>query len=519
MYSWIVGAVLFFLKPPMHLEFPLVHMVNFFIYVGTFLSFEYFWRQLGGYQQTITIRGNGNGQIILPQWSWWSLGYLLFIWSSLSMINIWSVTPDMLMAALVYLATGLIVRIRRGNVDWKTFFFLGLILGLGYLTETIMLSIAILVLIIALIAQRDFRRAFPRILISFLIFLLISVPFIFLISQAKGKLTWGEAAPLTYARYVNGISYPHWQGEPQGNGKPLHPSRKIFDMPPIYEFGSPVAGTYPISYDPSYWYDGVVTNFDLGQQVNRLISSGLFYVDIFFKQQGALLVSVLLLYMLGKWKRLQLKEILNHWGLTTLAVVVFCLYALVLVAGRYIGVFVVLFWADLLANVRLPKSESYEKVVKYTSILMVVFLLVIIVLFNFEGYLTLNTGTTSNQSVQQLSKPPSWPGQVAAELLKFDIRSGDRVAVIGYAFDSYWARLARVKIVAELISSDSAPFYYGDPEIQSKVIEAFASTGARAIVAENVPDNVSLDGWHQVGDTNYYIHLLDEQGRFSSGRR
>lgn len=384
MYSWILGTVMYLLKPSMQLEFPVVHMVNFTIYLGAFICFEFFWRQLERYQQSDSVGKHRNGQVILSQWAWWSLGYILFIWSSLSLIKIWSVTPDMLMVALVYLAAGLIVQIRLGNMAWKTFIFLGLILGLGYLTKTIMLSIGLVFLIVALITQRDFLRAIPRVLISLLIFLLISVPFIVLISQAKGKLTWGESAPLTYARYVNGVSYPHWQGEPQGNGTPVHPSRKIFFAPPIYEFGSPIGGTYPISYDPSYWYDGVVINFDLRQQVNRLISSSLFYFDLFFKQQGALMISVLLLYLLGSWNRLQLKEIIQRWGLTIPALAAFCMYALVLVAGRYIGVFIVLFWADLLANVRLPNSESYHKIVKYLSILMILFLMVNVVLFNLD---------------------------------------------------------------------------------------------------------------------------------------
>jgi hypothetical protein len=188
----------------------------------------------------------------------------------------------------------------------------------------------------------------------------------------------------------------------------------------------------------------------------------------------------------------------------------FSIYALVLVAGRYVGVFIVLFWADLLANVRLPNSESYHKIVKYLSILMILFLLVNVVLFNLEGYLSLNTGTTSSQSVKQYSNPPSWPGEVAEELIQSGVESGDQVAVIGYAFDSFWARLARVKIVAELISSEADLFYYGDPAFQSEVVEAFASTGARAVVAEHVPSYVSLDDWHQVGNSNYYIYLFEK---------
>jgi hypothetical protein len=48
----------------------------------------------------------------------------------------------MLMAAIVYLAAGLIVQIRIDPRRWAPFFYLGLTLGLGYLTKTFMFSMA-----------------------------------------------------------------------------------------------------------------------------------------------------------------------------------------------------------------------------------------------------------------------------------------------------------------------------------------------------------------------------------------
>jgi hypothetical protein len=88
------------------------------------------------------------------------------------------------------------------------------------------------------------------------------------------------------------------------------------------------------------------------------------------------------------------------------------------------------------------------------------------------------------------------------------VEPGDRVAVIGYAFDSFWARLARVRIVAELLEWEATPFWLGSSTFQSQVIEIFAETGAKAIVAEHVPPYASLVGWHRVGKSNYYIHVV-----------
>jgi hypothetical protein len=84
------------------------------------------------------------------------------------------------------------------------------------------------------------------------------------------------------------------------------------------------------------------------------------------------------------------------------------------------------------------------------------------------------------------------------------------VGVIGYAFDSYWARLARVQIVAEMFSWEAYPYWLGNEAKQVEVIQAFHSTGAQAVVAEKVPDFISPIGWQQVGQSNYFIYLLDQ---------
>ncbi len=89
------------------------------------------------------------------------------------------------------------------------------------------------------------------------------------------------------------------------------------------------------------------------------------------------------------------------------------------------------------------------------------------------------------------------------------LQDNDQVGVIGYAFDSFWARLGRFKIVAEMLSTDAGEFYYGSDVVQQQVIDAFDSTGAKAIVAENVPAHASLPGWRQIGQTNYFFYLLD----------
>ena len=505
LYSWLLGLVNAILKPSMVWEFPTAHIINFFIFLGAMLSFEFMWGKLGDFKSS----ENQNGLLSLPPWAWWAVGYSLFIWTSLSLIQIWAVTPDMLMAALLYLAAGLVIDIRNGSRKFRTFFFLGLVLGLGYLAKTFMFSIALVFLVLCLVLVYPSWKSFAKVILSTGVFLLVCLPFIFLISTKIGKLTIGEAGTVTYVRYVHGIPFPHWQGDPSNQIVLSHPSRVIHQSPLIYEFSEPIGGTYPISTDPSYWYEGVEMRFDLGNQLARLLASSLVYLELFFQEQGVLLACVIALYALGQRQKYDFLGALRRWALVIPAVTAFGLYGLVLVAGRYIGVFVLLFWADILANIKLPETAPHRSWLNILSGIAILGILVNIILFNLDGYNRLNPSTQLNVG-EETASPPSWPGEVALALHQQGVNQGDKVGIIGYGFDSFWARLARVRIVAEMLESQANEFWLGDNDLQQSVLQAFASTGASAVVAEYAPGYARLEGWRQVRNSNYFIYKFEE---------
>ena len=105
--------------------------------------------------------------------------------------------------------------------------------------------------------------------------------------------------------------------------------------------------------------------------------------------------------------------------------------------------------------------------------------------------------------------------EAAAELNRIGIRPGDRIASLDCSLlgVSMVARLARIKIVAEVNywpekADTSNDFWQADATTQSKVIQALASTGARAVISELKPSGPNVDGWQQVGTTRYYVHWL-----------
>ena len=153
---------------------------------------------------------------------------------------------------------------------------------------------------------------------------------------------------------VNGITrHIHWQGGPSGSGIPRHPTRKIFDRPAIYEFATPLGGSYPPWYDPTYWYEGLTTTFILKNQMHALFRN----IGAFFKisplAQGGLITGFVILFMMTGRPGHRVQDIANQWSILLPAMATLSMYALVRIEARYIAPFVMLFWIGLLSSVRL----------------------------------------------------------------------------------------------------------------------------------------------------------------------
>jgi hypothetical protein len=430
----------------------------------------------------------------LPERAWWILGYSLFIWTSLILIGTKLVTPDMCVAAFVYLASGLLLRIRGGTARWRTFALFGAMLGFGYLAKAVMFPLAFVFLAVAMSSCGSTWKAEPRILISTLIFLLIASPLIVSLSRAKGRLTFGDSARVNYEIYVDGVDWCI----PSGNGL-THPVKKIFESPPTYEFGEPIGGTYPLWYDTSYWHEGIKPRFDLKGQLQAIKDALFLYYFTFFSQFTQLNVSAgfLMLFAVGAQRSLRLNTGAAVWPLLILALSALGLYSLVHVEFRFIGAFVCLLWLGAFSLVRLPAAQDSSRLI--------------------TGVIIAIAATTCLSVVWWMSRrdPQNGPAywKAARALSESGIRAGDKVAVVG-SYEpvgeggAYLARLARIQIVAQINQPDR--FWTADSSNQSRVIEAIARTGAKAILTLPEPPHSTPESpWQRLGKTNYYALLLN----------
>ena len=491
LYALFLGGALRVMKPSASWEFPLVHMVGFAIYVGASLSFDFLWIELGHVLRERST-SQEESRATFPEWAWLLLGYCLFLWVSLQLISVVEETPDMLVAAAVYIASALLLRMSRNHARIGTFFVLGLVLGLGYLAKTILFPLSFVFLAVAAFMTYKRRESLARPLVAVLVFLLTASPLLVVLSRAKGRLTFGDSGRINYIWHVDGVPRMYWQGDYPGSGIPIHPPRLILAKPAVYEFAAPFAATFPPWYDPSYWYEGMHPHFDLRKQVRALVVGAGIYHGLFLKSGAALVTISLTLLFLGG----SMRDISGRLDVLLPAMAGLGLYALVHVEPRYVGSFILVFWGGVLSQLRLPKSELSSRLLRAAT-------LAIVAIYSTE----LCVGALGAAATERdLAAGAQEELQIAQGIRQAGLRPGDRVATVGGMGAMVWARLAKVRIVANL--PDDTDFWFQGDDTRSRTLSAFAATGAKAIVAAS--PSGAKDGWIKIGQTEYYLYALTD---------
>jgi len=517
LYSWLLGLALAVARPTPYWEYPLVHFVNFVMYVCAFGCFEFFLREVVRSQSDPDRAARDPGEMWLPTWAWQVVGCVLFLWCGLLLITLSSVTPDMCVAALVFLAAGLLLRIRRNPQGWVQVVALGVVLGFAYLAKAVMFPLAWVFLLGCMFSIGNARMALPRVLVGASVFLIVCAPFLWALHEVKGRWTFGDSGQLAYAWLVDEpeSAYLHWHGRPPGSGIPVHPTAQIFEDPAVYEFKEPQRVTYAPWYDPSYWNEGLIARFDARGQAKVLGRAALRYYAVFINSPigMATLVSflVLLLYSdryISRWM-----TGVRAWNVLLPPIGALCLYAVVHVETRYIGPFVVITWLVLLSGIRLQKDMAATRIVSSVVGAMAAACMVVIIAKSIApAYWTLHDVFRGSE---EEAAAPYW--RVADALGRMGVRPGDQVGFIGYGFaaGSFWARLAKVQIIAEIGTgtefvpkSDVDKFWHAPDDVRRQVIDAFAMTGAKAVVANQVPFGHGGPGWRRVGNTDHFVYFL-----------
>jgi len=345
------------------------------------------------------------------------------------------------------------------------------------------------------------------IFVAGLAFLCTAAPLVLILSRQKGRLTFGDSGKLNYAWAVSPRTFHrNWQGEIPESGIPLHPTRQVLRRPPVFEFDGPVIGTYPPWTDPSYWNEGLQWHFKLKPQMEVLGANVASEIRILLRTQPALVTGILVLALLSG--RPWLAGLRELWPLIVLPLAAMVLYLPVHVEDRFLGGFVLILFLTCLAAVRLRPPD--QTTAGYVALAV---------------FITMALGTadvTTRYATHHLAIPGNGPNSsledvVSAEqLVQMGYHPGDKVAIIGDGTGAYWARLAKLRIVAEIMGMNHGPeeFWKSSQETKQQVYDAFASAHAKLVVA-SCPQPTP-DGWKQILGTTYCVLQLQDSARTAS---
>ncbi len=470
LYSWLLAIAGAVLRLPPSADFVLAHVVNLGAYAASMCAFEYFLQGVAPF--SVDRRGDNDRQR-----DWWILGYALFLWATLALIGVGVTTPDLLLAGAAFAVAGLLMRVCLPGRHSVRGALLGLTAAAGCLAKAAFLPISVVVFLVAGVLWWRTKRTILPLVVALASFAVLSLPYAAALSRAKGRLTFSESGPLAYAWIVNGIpGQVHWQGGPPGAGRPTHPTRRISAAPAAYEFGTPLRATYPPWYDPTYWYDGVRPRWDPGTQARIAYHYLPFLGELF---TPLILVVVATLVGARRGPGTLLSVLGRGWSITLPGLTAIAMYATLFLEARYIAPFVVMVWLGVLIGLDAVMPSAWRRGLFAAA----------------AGILVL--GTLPNLTPKLRALLPTYDNRHwddATFVLAGGLRPGDRIAIVGNGVFAYWARLARLKIVAEVPSDASDHFWRTDSGSRSALLTEFRRAGASAVVADNAP-SPALPGW------------------------
>jgi hypothetical protein len=96
---------------------------------------------------------------------------------------------------------------------------------------------------------------------------------------------------------------------------------------------------------------------------------------------------------------------------------------------------------------------------------------------------------------------------VAQGLSRLGIRPGDEISVLGRSLDCYYARLAGVRIVAQIWEDPDQILGLSAPKVH-QVLTELKQIGVKALLSRDKPGFVNDEGWRAIPRTDVYVRLL-----------
>ncbi len=520
LYPLLAGIMLKLLPVPVYWQFFQFKLLNLAILIATFFSFEFFFTHLYAFYNSEIVAKDPERAVISKNTLLFS-GYALLILFSLAFGGVYQDSPDMLNAAILFIATGLFLKLLLKPSKLIACLF-GLTCGFGYLCKAVMLSMTALYLVWLSV----FWRKFACILLSLACFVMVASPWISAMSKRAGHFSFGESAKFVYINLVEGRDAVAGEGL-------VHPPAVLHRDPLVREYGHEMPGTCPFFFDIGYWTAGVIAHVRASDIVKALVANAVYY-SLTFLYLPALVVAFILIKS-HSWPLLWPLPLRSLWQAAPVLVppLVLCLqYALIsnlylttYVNRYFIAAFPIAMLGILIA-LRLPK-EKFSKLLQQAVLLNTC--LCVLVAFSSRFFYDISQCFVERQHL--------WYN-VASALKQNGIKYGDDVAQLGCRIqrNSQFTEPEKLRIVANILQEEM--FWQQSPEQRRAVLDIVRRAGARAVIYARVTDledsllaqnllvmrqlfnlevqmpfknyvaPTDLTGWKQVPGTEVYYYLL-----------
>jgi len=481
------------------------YFVNYGIFLLEMLAICCFTDALVALRETMS----SGREFLLEKYPLRYLGLALLVVGSQRELSLGKIRPDALLQALLLFAfAAMLVNFRTQRL--RDAALMGVVLGFAYLAKSFafvlaFLSIALLILFRRIWLRHSLAKIVGSAVAAAVCFGVIAGPYVVALSRQHGRLDFGDSGSLNYAWYVGGTEKMHLQPYMIGRFgsaevRLQHPEHELLREPQVLSYEQHAFGTNPDWFDTTYWNEGVKPRFNLRGELTRGRRNCVLVVRYLFNHPEAL---VLLAMLLALGARLELRG--RFWvAPIALGVLIWGIYATVNTEERYVTVaFLTLalpVFAALVGRMRFAASG----------------LILLLGLLAAAESLRIVLENRRELAVVGLSRgwqnPKDW--EAALALGSMGLKPGDTVACVGAEAclnDYYWARLAQVRIGAEIFDPLAVPAYefLATMPNREQAIAAVRSTGAKVLVADFAvarvtPGDPAMQRWRELGESTLY---------------
>ena len=463
LYAWLLALGMRSFHPGIRTELVLARTLNFVLFAAALYTFSGYWRAAADWSKRTSA--DETSIPLASPFIWIVLGYLLFVVNCAWFVD--SVNPDILVAAVVFAIAAFLFKLNhRRQHGIAAYAWLGLLLAIGFYAKAILLYFAVFVLG-AMLVQGLRSGSLGRPITALVVFVALVSPFVATLSRQAGHFTAGDSGRLNYAWFVDGPETKTWMAGPHGAAPiPFYPGAIAFDSPPVFRLPTMEGITYAPWYDAARFDKRSRPAFRLRGQLRQLAINLQSLKEQVLRTGAPLLM--LLLILAWYTPKASLRRFAATWFCTLPALAVVGMYLLVHLVQRFLLGFSPLLWGAALASVLVPPGLQ---LLARRAMLAGTLIFAASVMPGLLHYVV--SGRTES-TARDLA--------IAEAIPQFGIAPDDRVASIGNGQEAYWAHLAKVSVVAEVWSIDSARFWSAPPALQQAALRAMADSGAKAAV-------------------------------------